>query len=268
MGSGVLSYNRKQFKPTPVSGADGAVQEVFSSALDALSGLGVDVKPKKMIGIYGPSMVGKSVFASLLAKEYVGDEGLAVVYGTEDHYADEDYKSMISAHLPSNSYVNYCANVQELFRYMSILRHKNVEGRVAVILDSLSFIAMREQSILIARGVTEPRVISARVVPVLYAVASQFKNLVVEKGALGIIVMHAASTAGTGKFRGITTLKPSMAMRVAHSLDYLVLMTAEDSRLDKPRTLTLVASRLSPGKEGRTVKFVFKQSVVASGSEK
>ena len=69
--------------------------------------------------------------------------------------------------------------------------------------------------------------------------------------------MHAGSTAGTGKFRNVTDLRPSMAGRVAHSLDYLILMEAEGASLDAPRRLTLVMSRLSPISEGKSVRFRF-----------
>jgi hypothetical protein len=48
-----------------------------------------------------------------------------------------------------------------------------------------------------------------------------------------------------------------MAGRVAHSLDYLILMEAEGAALDAPRKLTLVMSRLSPLSEGKSVKFRF-----------
>ena len=220
------------------------------------------VKSRKNIGIYGSSMVGKSVFAAILAKEFVGDEGTVIIYGTEEHYSDDDYRGMISGFLPKNNYINYCGSITDLFRYMNILLHKRIEGKLALILDSLSFIAMRETGYLNARGIIEPRAVSARVVPLLYSVSSLFKKLVVEKDALGIMIMHASSMAGTGKFRGIVDLKPSMAMRVAHSLDYLLLMTSEGARLEDPRTITVVASRLNPAIEGQSIKFVFKDTTV------
>ena len=53
-----------------------------------------------------------------------------------------------------------------------------------------------------------------------------------------------------------------MAMRVGHSLDYLLLLNAEETKLTAPRELTLVASRLNPLVEGRKVKFVFKNKTV------
>jgi hypothetical protein len=139
---------------------------------------------------------------------------------------------------------------------MYIVRKKSFEGRVALILDSLSFIAIRESARWNMQGVTEPRVIAARVIPQLYTVAA-FKDLVIEKRALGIMIMHAGSMAGTGKFRGVTEFRPSMAGRVAHSLDYLILMEAEGASLDSPRKLTLVMSRLSPISEGKSVRFRF-----------
>ena len=48
-----------------------------------------------------------------------------------------------------------------------------------------------------------------------------------------------------------------MAGRVAHSLDYLLLLTAEGASLSAPRKLTLVMSRLSPLSEGKEIRFRF-----------
>jgi ABC-type dipeptide/oligopeptide/nickel transport system ATPase component len=237
-------------------------------AIDLLARLGVSVKEAKTIGIYGPSMVGKSVLASIIAREHAGDEGSVVVFGTEAHYADDDYRQLLRAFLPKHSYVNVCESTPKLYEYMGIVKRSRLEGKVALILDSLSFIAMRETAEWNMRGISEPRVIVARVAPVLYTVAAAFKQLVVEKRALGIVIMHAGSTAGAGKYRGLVDYRPSMAGRVAHSLDYLVLMEAEGSSLDSPRKLTLVASRLTPLNEGRTARFRFKENRVEEVEER
>jgi hypothetical protein len=238
-----------------------------SPAIDLLAKLGVSVKEDKTIGIYGPSMVGKSVFATIIAREYAGEEGSVIIFGTETHYADDDYRQLLRGFLPKHSYVNVCESTPKLYEYMGLVKRSRIEGKVALILDSLSFIAMRETAEWNMKGVTEPRVIVARVVPVLYTVAAAFKQLVIEKRALGIVIMHAGSMAGAGKYRGLVDYRPSMAGRVAHNLDYLILMEAEGSSLDSPRKLTLVASRLTPLNEGRTVKFRFKGSTVEEAEE-
>jgi len=231
--------------------------ESKSKALEVLASIGVNAKEGKSIGIYGASMVGKSVLASIIAKEFAGESGTVVIFGTETHYADEDYKNMISQFLPKSKYINYSRYVDELYHYFDVVRRKSFEGRVAMILDSLSFIALQETAEWNMRGVTEPRVIIARVIPTLNTVATAFKELLVEKHALGIVIMHAGSTAGTGKFRGLVDFRPSMAMRVAHSLDYLLFMESEGYSLNSPRKLTLVQSRLSPLDEGKTVEIKF-----------
>jgi len=158
--------------------------------------------------------------------------------------------------------LNYCPDLESLYKYLGMVERKEFEGRLCLVLDSLSFIAIRETALWSMRGVTEPRVIASRVIPTLYTVAGIFKHLVVEKNALGIMIMHAGSTAGAGKYRGLVDYRPSMAGRVAHSLDYLILMESEGPSLDSPRRLTLVASRLTPLNEGRTVRFVFKGKTV------
>jgi hypothetical protein len=234
-----------------------AVAKTYPSSLELLSRIDVSVKEGKTIGIYGLSMVGKSVLAAMISRDFVGEGGHVVIFGTENHYADEDYRNLITKFLPKAHYINYCNSLEALYKYLYLVRKKSFEGRVALILDSLSFIAIRETARWNMQGVTEPRVIAARVIPQLYTVAAAFKDLVIEKRALGIMIMHAGSMAGAGKFRGITDLRPSMAGRVAHSLDYLILMEAEGAALDAPRKLMLVMSRLSPLSEGKSVKFRF-----------
>jgi hypothetical protein len=233
------------------------ITKTYPSAVELLSRIDVSVKEGKSIGLYGLSMVGKSVLASIISRDFVGSDGNVIIFGTENHYADDDYRSFISKLLPNNHYINYCNSLESLYRYMFIVKKKTFDVKLALVLDSLSFIAIRETARWNMQGVTEPRVIAARVIPQLYTVAAAFKDLVVEKHALGIIVMHAGTTAGTGKFRGLTDLRPSMAGRVAHSLDYLVLMESDGASLDAPRRLTLVMSRLSPISEGKTVMFRF-----------
>jgi ABC-type hemin transport system ATPase subunit len=233
-----------------------------TQTLELLSRLDVVVKEGKVIGLYGPSLVGKSVLAAMVARDFVGSDGNVVIFGTENHYADDDYRALIEKFLPKNHYLNFCSNTEALYRYMALVKKKSFEGKVALILDSLSFIAIRETAKWSIQGVTEPRVVVARVVPQLYTIAAAFKDLVVEKHAFGIVVMHASSTAGTGKYRGLVDLRPSMAGRVAHSLDYLLLLTAEGASLSAPRKLTLVMSRLNPLAEGREVKFKFTGSGV------
>jgi len=233
------------------------VEVKVKSSLEVLSKLGISLKEGKTLGIYGLSMIGKSVLAAMIARDFVGEGGNAVVFGTEAHYSDEDYRGLISKFLPKNHYINYCHTIEDVYKYYNIVRRKTFEGKVALILDSLSFIAIRETAEWNMRGVTDPRVISARVIPTLYTTAAAFKSLIIEKHGIGIMIMHAGSTAGVGKFRGLVDLRPSMAGRVAHSLDYLLLMEAEGPSLDSPRKLTLVASRLTPLDEGKSIKFKF-----------
>ena len=67
-------------------------EKAKTPALELLGKLGVSVKEGYNIGLYGPSMVGKSVLAALIAREYVGEDGAAVVFGTESHYMSGDYR--------------------------------------------------------------------------------------------------------------------------------------------------------------------------------
>jgi len=232
-------------------------------AIELFSRLGVGVKEGKNVGLYGLPMIGKSVLAAILVREFVGENGTAIVFGTEDHYSDEDYRGLIASFLPKSHYINYCRNVEEVYRYLNIVEAKQFEGRVALILDSFSALANVEASELSAKGLKEVRLKVSRVTPMVNEVATRFKRVLTEKHALGITVMHASSMAGAGKFRGLVDWKPVMSARVAHSLDYLIYMHApEGTALNAPRALTMVASRLTPLDEGRTIKFRFKEKTV------
>jgi len=238
-------------------------------ALDLLEELGVEIKPGKVVGIYGPSLVGKSLLAWIIASEFVGNNGNVVVFGIEPHYQDSDYRKLAESYMQVRTrYINYCASKEDVFKYMRLASKHRFEGKVAFILDSLSYIMMYEQAKYISQGYSEPRVYVPRVVPVLYSIASLFKRLTLDKDALGLVIMHASSSAGTMKYRGLVDLRPSMAQRVLHSLDYLLLMESEGAKPDAPRKLTLIASRLTPLAEGNTVNFIFKDKTVVALNRK
>lgn len=203
--------------------------------------------------IYGPSMVGKSLLAWIIAGEYAGD-GVVVVYGSEPHYVDQDYRSLVEKVLAGTThYINYTPYAQDVFKYTAKLYslwQRIRDKKLVLILDSLSMIAQREAKKYYAKGITESRVIAARVVPLLNALATEIKDIAIQHRALGIIIAHAGSTAGSYKYRGIADLKPSMSMRTAHNVDYILLM----QRADGGAELTLVANRTKPDTEGSTIK--------------
>jgi len=239
------------------------VSAVKMGAIEMLSKLGVSAKPGKVIGIYGYSMIGKSAFAAISCREYVGEKGMGIIFGTEAHYADDDYREMIRRLLPESNYINYCPSPEDLFGKMNLVAERRFEGRLCLILDSLSNLALHMTADLYSRGITDIRVISARIIPVVDSAAQMFKILAVEKAALGLVVMHASSTAGTSLFRNLVPTRPSMSARVAHSLDYLLFMESEGGSIASPRKLTPVMSRLSPVDEGKSVRFKFSEKSVA-----
>jgi len=220
--------------------------------LDQLRRIGVSLVPGKVLLIYGPSMVGKSLLAWIIAREYVGD-GVVVIYGSEPHYADQDYRSLAEKVLTGiTHYINYTPYAQDVFKYTAKLynlRQRIKDKKLVLILDSLSMIAQREAKKYYVKGITESRVIAARVVPLLNALATEIKDMAIQHRALGIIIAHAGSTAGSYRYRGIADLKPSMSMRTAHNVDYIVLMQREQDYAK----ITLVANRTKSELEGSTI---------------
>jgi len=227
-------------------------------ALELLAKLGVHVKPKKVIGIYGPPMVGKSVLAGIVAGEYAGDEGRVFVVATERHYFDDDYMAMIRRYLPKNAEVKTVLKVDEVFKTLYALKNalrKDVTGKRVVILDSLSFVALDMSAYYFSTGLGV-RPASAQIIPVINALSAMLKSLAVSTYSLAIAIMHAGSTAGAGKFRGITGLKPSMSMRAGHAFDYLLQLDMDQKNRDN-RILTVVANRVAPETEGSSIKIRF-----------
>jgi len=236
-----------------------------ANTLDILLKLHIKPKPKKVILLYGPSMVGKSFLATLIARDYLNGEGLAIYYGSEPHYADEDYKALITSQLRAKAYINYTPYAKDVFQAMNKLYSLKDDPpkKLVLILDSLSMIAQREAKKFYAKGITESRVIAARVVPLLNAISTEFKEKCIEYNALGIMITHAGSTAGSGKYRGVAELKPSMSMRTAHNVDYILLLDlapySQSADLKEKRRLTVVASRYMPGIEGKHIDFSFEE---------
>jgi len=239
-------------------------------ALDVLAKLGVHVKPKKVVGIYGPPMVGKSVLSAIIASEYAGEEGRVYVVATEMHYMEDDYLAMIRKYLPKNTDIKTITRAEDAFKLLHALRHglrRDVSGKRVVILDSLSFIALDMSAYYLFATGLDIRPASARIIPVINSLSAMLKSIAVRGYALAIAVMHAGSTAGSGKFRGVSSLKPSMSMRAGHAFDYILLLDMDPASRDN-RVLTVVANRVAPETEGASIKIRFVGNTIEPVIEK
>ena len=210
----------------------------------SLSSIGVYLEPRTVINVFGPPMVGKSVLAVLLARSVAKR---VVVLAAEPSYEEPRYLRFLAEAVgfePDVRYVKYFSQTRDAFRELR---------DCAVVVDSVSALADRETAYWLSRT-TEPRVVAARVVPQTRALALAARLWANEREGFAVLVTHATSTAGAFRYRGLAELKPSLAMRAGHYVDYELLLTVEE---DGTRVLTVVASRTTPWAEGRQVLLKF-----------
>jgi len=234
-------------------------------AENLIHSLGIDLQPKQVVLIYGLPMVGKSVLSAILARWWAQKHDSNVtILALETAYGEEDYMQFIQRFLQGSKFSIYvyddiekAQHVLLSMRYMS-----SVHGAGAVVIDSISALADAMASYVISKtGSTEPRVIAARVSPLLRMIVRGLREVVVRRGGLGIVVAHAGSTAGTGKYRGIADWRPSLAVRAAHYITYELLLEIWE-RNKEYRKLTVVAARNRPWIEGNSVLFRFTENDV------
>jgi len=204
----------------------------------------VYLEPRTVINVFGPPMVGKSVLAVLLARSVAKR---VVVLAAEPSYEEYKYLKLLveaTGFEPEVRHVRYFSQARDAFRELR---------DCAVVVDSVSALADREMAYWLGKT-AEPRVVAARIVPMTRALALAARLWANEREGVVILVTHATSTAGAFKYRGIADLKPSLAMRAGHYVDYELLLTVEE---DGTRVLTVVASRTTPWAEGRQVLLKF-----------
>ena len=214
------------------------------SLSSSLGSVGVHLESRTVVNVFGPPMVGKSVLAILLARSVAKR---VVVLATEPSYEEPRYLKFLAEAVgfePDVRYVKYFSQARDAFRELR---------DCAVVVDSVSALADRETAYWLSRT-AEPRVVAARVVPQTRALALTARLWANEREGFAVLVTHATSTAGAFRYRGLADLKPSLAMRAGHYVDYELLLTVED---DGTRVLTVVASRTTPWAEGKQVLFRF-----------
>jgi len=214
------------------------------SLSSALGSVGVHLEFRTVVNVFGPPMVGKSVLAVLLARSVAKR---VVVLAAEPSYEEPRYLKFLAEAVgfePDVRYVKYFSQARDSFRELR---------DCAVVVDSVSALADREAAYWLTKS-AEPRVIAARVVPQTRALALVARLWANEREGFVVLVTHATSTAGAFRYRGLADLKPSLAMRAGHYVDYELLLTVED---DGTRVLTVVASRTTPWAEGRQLQLKF-----------
>ena len=227
--------------------------------------LGFEPLPKHVLLIYGEPMVGKSTLAAAIARWWAQRHNTNVtVIGTEASYYEEDFAEVLGRYLGDVkasvlTYTDRNVALRVLLgkRYMS-----QVHNMGAVIIDSISAITDDVAvEVVMSTGSIEQRPISSRAAPVGRYIVKILKDVVVARNGLGIVIAHAGSTAGTGKYRGVSDYRPSLAIRCGHYVSYMLHLGFWE-RNREYRKLTVVAARSRPWLEGRSALFRFAENDV------
>ena len=222
--------------------------------------LGVSLSPPKIVVLYGESMVGKTVLSVMLASRLASsmNKRVGVIY-TEPVWDDPEYQSFV---------INATNAKFDLVR-LADWRHFNsiVAGfrdRV-IVFDSISALITDIVSRFTMSG-WDLRAVIPRVHQIVVTLVHYLRAVVNNSKTIAIIIAHSTSTAGTGKHRGITDSRPSFTRRVLHECDFELELKIDSENKDL-RILTVVANRINPFSDGRSVYFKFIKGDVEEVSE-
>lgn len=222
------------------------------SALNLLKQLGVELSPRSTLLIYGPPMAGKTALALLIARELKLPTKLLAL---ELSWRENDYCSFIKKYAPEKMDVVYPEDVKSIFHAL-----RSVQKPSTIIVDSLSVLADYVSSRLTTAIGYDILPLVARISPLMRVVAYEVKKTCIHTNSVGLMVAQAGG--GPEAYRGISSLRPSIAQRVGHYCTYIVLLeTCKDVK-----KLTLVASRVRPWLEGRCIEFKFRELVEKGGA--
>jgi len=215
--------------------------------IEALKRLGIDLAEKTIVNVFGPPMAGKSTLSLLLAREL---GARTTVIACEPSYEEEPFIKFLNRVVGSD----FKYDLRRVSSFAELLKTLREIREGIVIIDSLSALSDLEAQQWYERGV-DTRVVAAKVIPLVRAATLRLRYLVNRFNGYGVIITHATSTAGSFKYRGRFDLRPSLAMRCGHYIDYELLLRITNGGY---RELTVTASRTSPWIEGRSIKFRFK----------
>jgi len=222
--------------------------------------LGVSLSPPKTIVLYGEPMVGKTVLSVMLASRLASSMSrkVGLIY-TEPVWDDPEYQSFV---------INATNAKFDLVRLVD-WRHFNsiVAGfrdRV-IVFDSISALITDIVSRFTVSG-WDLRAVTPRVHQGVVTLVHYLRAVVNNSKTIVIIVAHSSSTAGVGRYRGITDNRPAFARRILHECDVELELKIDSENKDL-RILTVVANRINPFSDGRSVYFKFIKGDVEEVSE-
>jgi len=220
--------------------------------IEALEKLRISFRPPKMIAIYGNAMIGKSTLSIMLAHKLAQMLGKTVkVIATEPTYDDPEYLTFIRDTTQADFSIVKLVDTKYL---QSILAQSK---NTVIVLDSLSTLVNSFINRFLLMGY-DIRVANARAPTFAVSVVLPIRQHITMDKSIAIIVTHAGTTAGTGKYRGLTEYKPTFTARIAHYLDYELLMEINQN-MPETRKLTVIAHRTCPECEGREIAFYIRK---------
>ena len=213
---------------------------------ELLEKVGVELAPRETLLIYGAPMVRKSLFSVLLAREYNLD---LKILALEPSWRELKYLELMRKYIPEGSELIHLT-INGL--WSALFKLSRLNRSMFIIVDSLSVLA---DEIVKAVKRAEPLAVVSRASMLMRVVAYELKKCCINTNSIGVIICQA--TGAPQAFRAIAQLKPSVATRVGHYCTYMVLL--EIGSEPEERILTVVANRVKPYMEGRSVVFTFSQ---------
>ena len=229
--------------------------------IEMFNELGVSLNPPKMLVVYGEPMAGKTVLSVMLASKLADtmNRKVGVIY-TEPVWEDGEYQSFVMNVTGAKFDAVKLADWRHFNSIVSSFRDR------VIVFDSISALITDIVSRFTFAG-WDLRAVTPRVHQIVITLTHFMRAVVNNSRTVAVIVAHSSSTAGVGRYRGITDNRPAFAKRILHECDAELELRVDSDNKDV-RVLTVIANRVNPFSEGRSVAFRFvKGNVEPVGEE-
>jgi len=214
--------------------------------LKLLEELGVNLATPCTLAIFGPSQVGKSLMALRLASEVNN----GVVYAIEPQYQNPDFYKLATSVIQGRD-----VRIERAWSIRGLIRKlKSIDSASVIVVDSISALIDYEASRLIEKlGVEDVSFLASRLNPLSRIVAQTLNITCNRLNSIGVLIVHATSTAGRGLYRNLIPYRPSFASRCEHYLTYELFVNFTNDR--GKRVIQVVTSRPNHSIIGKRLEF-------------
>mgnify|MGYP000377270993 CR=1 FL=1 len=214
--------------------------------LKLLEELGVNLTTPCTLAIFGPSQVGKSLITLKLASEINN----GIIYAIEPQYKNPDFYKLVTSIIRGRD-----VKIERVWSIRGLIKKfKSIDKASIIVVDSISALIDYEASRLIEKfGIEDISFLASRLNP-LSRIVSQTLNITCNRlNSIGVLIVHATSTAGRGLYRNLIPYKPSFASRCEHYLTYELFINFTNNQ-DK-RIIQVITSRPNHSIIGKKLEF-------------